>query len=168
MTHAMKRRVTVLASMISVLLVASVAFAAWTANGTGSGRADAGTSQAVVVTAGAGAVTDALTPHNVGDVRVVVQNPNDYNVAISSITQQAGEAITASGGIGDCDATNHAVTYAAQNLTDKVLAAGATYTFTLDNAVSMGNSAQGCQGATFSLPLLVSASSTSAAGNLTN
>src|SRR5688500_11826772 len=84
MTHAMKRRVTVLASMISVLLVASVALAAWTATGSGNGSAEAGQADTVDVTTAE--VTDLLYPTGTADVKVTVSNPNPYAVTVTQIS----------------------------------------------------------------------------------
>ncbi len=98
MSHSLKRRVTVLATSIMVLLVAGVAFAAWTSTATGNGSASAldhTDTFTGLVTKSAGA---DLYPGDSADVVVTVTNNQDYPVKVDSIS--AGTSDVA----GDCAA----------------------------------------------------------------
>jgi hypothetical protein len=78
------KKATVLALFTGLVLVAGIAFAAWTATGSGQGSAQASSSQAVVVTAGS--PTSFLYPTGSADVATSIQNPNAFKVHVSSIS----------------------------------------------------------------------------------
>ena len=149
MTHVMKRRVTVLASMISVLLVTSVAFAAWTANGAGNGYAEAGSHTALTTTAVA--VADKLFPTTSSDVKVTINNGNPYDVAVSAINGSG--TITSS--IPACNTAGHGVTFADQDA-GWTVPANDSLTVTLADAASMANTSDNtCQNADFTIPVTI-------------
>jgi hypothetical protein len=160
MSNSMKRRVTVLASMISVLLVTSIAFAAWTSNADGAGQAESGAAQAVTIETAT--VTTKLFPTLEGDVGVKVTNPNTYPVKVSSI-QHDDVAITSSDTA--CDVATSVQTNRTGDLLssaqdDTVIAAGGNATFTLANAVKMlADADNDCQSDTFTVPVSVQAAS---------
>jgi len=154
MSHVMKRRVTVLASMISVLLIASIAFAAWTSTGSGNGSALAGSAQGVTVE-GDAVTTGLLYPNADGDVVVKVTNPNPYAVTVSAINGNGAVTTDA------VDCTDSTVTFTDVSGLDQDIAGNnGTYTFTLTDAASMSDLAEDeCQGASFSVPVTVVAAS---------
>jgi hypothetical protein len=94
-------------------------------------------------------------PGSNGDVELTIENPNAFDVAVDTIV---GNGPVTSGVIG-CTTTG--VSFADQNdVTGMTIAAGATINVSLDDAVSMNNSSDNaCQGATFNVPVTVSASS---------
>ncbi len=153
MSYAMKRRGTVLAVMISVLLVAGVAFAAWTSTATGDGSAtsfdhtDTLTGSIATDTAGSN-----LYPGESTDVVVTVTNNQEYPVVVNSIS--AGESNL----IGDC--AKGSVDSAAQTLggTGDKIDAGASKDYTLVATMDTG-AAENCAGQTFTIPVTASLSS---------
>jgi len=149
------RKVSVTAVFTGTLLAASVAFAAWTATGSGHGYAKASSASALT-TIDASALTSAqLYPGATGDVKVTVANPNPYAVRLTSIAGNG--AITSDKGAA-CDAST-GVTFPTQTGTFDVPANGQS-TFTLTGAVAMSNASDSsCQGAVFSIPLTLSGAS---------
>lgn len=145
--------IPVIASGI-VLVGATAAYAAWTTNGTGTASAKAGTASPLTTTAAA-VTTNLLFPGGTGDVKITINNPNPYNVRI---TQVAGSGtITAAGGTGTCTTTG--VTFTTQTGTYDV-SANSSATFTLAGAAAMSTASQdGCQGATFTIPVALTGAS---------
>jgi hypothetical protein len=153
------RRFVKHAAVIGAVTVAvvgtGVGYAAWNASGSGTGYTKAGTAQplsSVDVSAGAAA---QLYPGATGDLIIKIHNGNSYPVRITSITG-TGPAV-ASGGTGTCTTTG--VTFTNQNGVFDV-PAGSDAQFTLTGAVHMSNASDdGCQGATFAIPVVLSGSS---------
>ncbi|MDX6588671.1 MAG: hypothetical protein QOI31_3144 [Solirubrobacterales bacterium] len=151
-----KRRLIGGGITVAVLVAAGLAYAAWTASGTGSGTAKAGAAQALTTNAVAITAGD-LYPGTNGDVKLEIVNPNPYPVQVTSVSNGSG-SITAAGGIGTCTTTG--VTYTNQTgLTINVPANG-SQTATLDDAAHMSNASEnGCQGATFTIPVSLTGAS---------
>lgn len=143
---------------ILALGVVGLVYAAWTTGGSGSGYAKAGTAQALTTVDVSASASPDLYPGTDGNVIVRINNSNPYPVKVTDINGNG--AITASGGIGACATTG--VTYTNQSGTFNVPANSAA-TFTLNNAAHMSNASEnGCQGATFAIPVtLVGASNAS-------
>src|SRR5215210_7271536 len=88
-----RKKLVVAGGLVAGLLASGVAWAAWTADGTGNGYAKA-TSAQVLTTSDASASTVAqLYPGGSGDVKVTINNPNAYAVTVTGITGNG--AITA-------------------------------------------------------------------------
>lgn len=157
-----RRNIVAAATTLTVLIGAGLVFAAWLTDGSGSGYAKAGQSQdlsTVDVSADAGTVTNKLYPGADGDVLIKIHNPNSYPVRVTAISGSG--AITASGGVGTC--TTNGVTFTDQTgLTIDVPAGGETTT-TLTNAAHMDNTSDdGCQDATFTIPVALTGHSNAA------
>ena len=151
MRHSTK--IAGLGIITSGLLATGVAFAAWTASGTGSGYAQAGT--AVALATVQVTPTDNLYPGGMADVEIEIVNPNPYPVRVISI---AGNGPITSGN-GACDIAN-GVTFADQTGGTWDVLANNSATFTLTNAASMSNaSVDACQGATFTIPVTLAGAS---------
>ena len=149
------KKLSVLGLFLAVFLIGSVVFAAWLVTGTGNGAAEADTADALVVTAGS--TTAQLYPGGSGDVKLSIQNPNPFPVAISSIV---GSGAIVSDGPAACDALTGVSFTDQTGLTGMNIAAGATLPVTLAGTASMSNASDNsCQGATFSIPLTVSGAS---------
>jgi hypothetical protein len=149
------RKVSVTAVFTGTLLAASVAFAAWTATGSGHGYAKATTASAVSTVDASASTSAQLYPGASGDVKLTVSNPNSFPVRLASITGNG--AITSDKGAA-CDAST-GVTFTNQTGTFDVPAGGQA-SFTLTGAVSMSNASDSsCQGAVFSIPVLLSGAS---------
>ncbi len=146
------RKLSLVGATLAVFLIGSVVFAAWLVTGTGNGGAKATTATNLVVTAGS--TTGDLFPGGNGDVKVSIQNPNPFAVNVKTIVGSGAITSAAPG----CTTTG--VSFTDQNaVTGMTIAAGATQAVTLDDAASMNTSDNGCQGATFTIPLSVTAQS---------
>jgi hypothetical protein len=143
-------------AVVAVLLVgAGVAWAAWSVSGTGTGTAKATTAQNLTI--GQATVSGDLYPGFAGgDLSFVVTNPNVFPVKITAVSPNG--AIT-SGAVG-CGAAD--VSFAGASGLEVIVTAvsGGTQTVTLSDVVSMvANPDNACQGATFSVPISVTAES---------
>jgi cytoskeletal protein RodZ len=142
---------------ISLLVVGVVGlvYAQWTTNGTGSGYAKAGTETDLsTVDVSANVTTDPnhqLYPGTNGDVLVKIHNPNHYSVAVTSVSTGSG-SVSSSGGLGTCT-TNAVSLNSPQSVSITIPAQSDSTETTLTNAAHMGNSDNGCQGATFTIPV---------------
>ena len=140
-------------TVLGVSVAGGIAFAAWTADGTGSGYAQAKTAQAVsTVTA---TPVAGLYPGGTSDLKVSVVNPNDYAVKVT--------AINGNGDIASPDSTcnaSHGVTFTNQTGEWVVPAKSAGTVITLTGAVAMSNaSVTDCSGETFTVPVSIAAAS---------
>jgi hypothetical protein len=152
------KRAAIVGAAVIVMTGTGIAYAAWTASGSGSGYAKATTAQ-VLTTVDATADTVAqLYPGGSGDVRVTIHNPNPYPVKVTSISGNG--TITASGGSGTCTVTGVSFD-GATGLSILVPArsnnvdGSASYTLT-GNAHMDNTSDDGCQGAVFTIPVSLS------------
>jgi len=145
--------------LTGVLLAAGVAFAAWTATGTGQGYAKAGTAQALTTLDGSGSITNTLVPGGTGDFVIKISNPNAYPVSLAGATLTG--SVAATGGIGTCTTTGVTVSQSAIDGTlPHTIAANGTWTDVVSAGASMDNTSQnGCQGATFTQSVTLSGAS---------
>jgi hypothetical protein len=146
------------AATITVLvgLGVTVAFAAWTTNGTGDGSARAQSAQALTTVDVSATTPATLYPGATGDLRLRIDNPNPYPVRVTavsgngSITSDTGAACNASTG----------VSFTNQSGLTLDVAPGSQATFTLAGSVAMSNSSHtSCQGAVFTVPVTLSGAS---------
>lgn len=148
-------RSRLLAAMFLVVLltVAGVVFAAWLVSGSGTGAATAGTVLPLTITPGT--PSDSLYPGGSASVAVTVNNPNPFPVVITEFNLSG--PITSDS--TECNTNGHLVTF--QNPTGSWgVPASDSATIQLDDVASMGaDSADACQGATFTIPLTAVASS---------
>ncbi len=150
MARTRGRKALVVSLFTGLVLAAGIAFAAWTATGTGSGYAKATTAQPLT-TVDVSAVTPAtLYPGATGDVLLRISNPNPYDVVVTDVTGNG--AITAS----DPGCNVASVSFTDQTGLSLTVTAGNSATFTLAGAVQMSGAANdNCQGATFTIPVLL-------------
>lgn len=145
----------VAAGLIGVIfsLMAGVAFATWTADGTGSANARARTATTVTVNAVTGAA-DLYPGFNDGDLHFSLTNANPYPVTFTAMTPGA---ITSSNPTG-CPASNLTVD-TASGLSLPVAANGTSGTQTIADVVNLATSApDGCQGVTFTVAVSLTGS----------
>ena len=137
---------------------AGIAFAAWNADGKGDATVAAKTASKLKVTNVA--IPDALYPGGSSNLSVKVKNPNPYAVTVTSIANDTSASVTVATVPGStCAATNASFTNQPVNVP---IAAGAEATITVPGVSMILNAADGCQGATFTFPVVASgASSTS-------
>jgi hypothetical protein len=156
MNHRSVTRISAGTLLVSLMIAGSVAFAAWTATGTGEGYAKATTAQALTTVDVSASTTATLYPGATGDVLIRIDNPNPYAVRVTDVAGSG--AITSDAGAG-CDAST-GVTYTDQSGLTLNVPAGGAATFTLTGAASMSNaSANSCQGAVFTIPVTLSGNS---------
>jgi hypothetical protein len=150
-----KRMAGLLAALTAVMLVGT-AVAAWVANGTGSGTAKAITGSPLTTLDASGSTTAQLYPGGSGNVSLRINNPNPYPVRVTAVAGNG--TITATGGTGTCTITG--VSFVDQTGLTLDIAASTATTFTLTAAASMTNaSADGCQGAVFTIPISMTGNS---------
>jgi hypothetical protein len=150
-----KRTIVVIGLALAVGVVAvGVGLGAWSLGGTGNGAAKATTASSITL-ADASAYTSAdLYPGATGNLKLRATNPNPFPVRITAVSGNG--TITSDKGAA-CDAST-GVTLANQTGLTLDLAAGATATLTVPNAVSMSNSSDNsCQGAVFTVPVSLTA-----------
>jgi len=163
------KRATILSLFLGILLASSVAFAWWTASGTGNGYAKSETGPAAVYT-NVVAPTAQLHPGGSADVELTIRNPNAYAVTVTDIADSVATTITS--GNATCDNPDALATPAYlgngvswvsdRSGTWTVPAASGgtdgTLSVTLTNAVSMSNTADtannACQAKTFTVSAL--------------
>lgn len=160
------RRSVAIGALNALVLGGGIAYANWSANGSGTAAAKAGT--ALGVTAPALTVSTVtsglLVPSGSTALVVSVTNPNSFQVVVSAISVPAATTPTTVIGAG-CTTANAKVsipsTVSSFTLGTGAIAAGATATFTstASTVISMAiDSDNACQGASFSFPATVTAS----------
>ena len=156
-TIKIPRKAFVVLALLLSAVAASAVIAAWVTNGSGPGYAKAQTASNLTLSDASASTTADLYPGATGSVKLKVTNPNPFPVRITSVAKQAS-AITSDKGAA-CDAST-GVTFSDQTGLALDLAAGATTTFTLANAISMSNASDNsCQGAVFTIPVNVTGAS---------
>jgi hypothetical protein len=146
-----------LAVGVVAVAVAGIAIAAWAVTGSGTGYAKAGSSSALTLSDATASTSADLYPGVTGAVKLKVSNPNPFPVRITAVAGNG--AITSDKGAA-CDAAT-GVTFSNQSgQTLDLLANETNHVFTLATAVSMSNASDNsCQGAVFSIPVSVTATS---------
>ena len=132
-------------------LIAGVAFAAWTADGTGSANARARTAQDLTVNAVTG-TADLYPGFTDGDLHFTLTNPNPYAVEFTSMTPGS----VTSSAPGACPASNLTVD-SASGLSLPVAANATSGTQSIADVVTLAAGApDGCQGVTFTVAVTLS------------
>lgn len=143
---------------VTVLALGAVGlvYAAWTTSGSGSGYAKAGSSQALTTVDVSASTTASLYPSSNGDVELKISNPNGYPVRVTAVTGNG--TVTADAGHTGC--VTSGVTFTDQTGQTIDVAANGTTQVTLTGAAHMSSSSDnGCQGATFTIPVTLTGSS---------
>ncbi len=150
-------RLAVASALVAVVIAGGVTFGSWAVGSDpGNGYAKATSSQNLTLSDASASTTAQLYPGGTGDVKVKVTNPNAFAVTVTSV---AGAGTITSDKGASCNAST-GVTYTDQTGLTQVVGAGMTLTFTLPGAAAMSNStSSSCQGAVFSIPVTLVASS---------
>jgi hypothetical protein len=149
------RRITAGSILFGIILVSSVAYAAWTASGGGQGYAKAGTAQALTTVDVSASTTATLYPSGTGDVLLKINNPNPYPVTVATVTGSG--AVTST--VPACNLST-GVTFVNQTGLSLTIPAGGATSFTLTGAAAMSNASDNaCQGAVFTIPVTLSGAS---------
>lgn len=151
-----KRTIVVAAVAVLAIVAVGIGIAAWSVGGSGNGYAKAGTASSLTLADATAFTTASLYPGATGDLKLRVTNPNSFPVRITTVTGNG--TITSDKGAA-CDAST-GVTFANQSGLALDVGAGATATLTVSSAVSMSNASDNsCQGAVFTVPVTVTATS---------
>lgn len=149
------RRVAVIVAAVAAPLLGLGAGGAWayfTTHGTGTGAATVGTSGTVTLLDGTATPTSLLQPGANAGITFTLTNPNPYSVTLISIAQGPG-SVAVKGGTG-CTAANATVRVVASDV--KIVVPPGTHPVHIDTGATMGlSAADGCQGATFGLPIIL-------------
>ena len=141
-------------AIVAAAVVAGAALAYWRSSGTGSGSGHAGTLQTVTVAAfvGGDAPHSYLLPGgSTADVILRVSNPNAYAVTLVSVVGNG--TITPDAGHASCTTTG--VTFTNQTALSISIPAGSSLVDLPGSASMSAASSNGCQGATFSIPVAI-------------
>jgi hypothetical protein len=126
-----------------------MAWAAWSAGGSGSGRSASLTAQTITVTAVTG-TADLYPGFQNGDVYFTLTNPNPYPVRF---TDMVSGTVTSSD-TTNCPSSNVTVDASASGLALDVGANATSATLSIADVVNMASNApDGCQGKTFNIVL---------------
>ena len=161
------KRTTVIGIGVAALMVAGVAFAAWTSTGSGNGSATSGTSaNSAIVTATAGS---GLYPGASKSLVVTVDNPNPYPVVVTRINAGTSNAVGPTGSVciaGSVDTAvlgdgTNAITPDGGSTSDNKIAAkpatGPNFTRSYTLTVTMeADASDFCKSQTFTIPLTAS------------
>jgi hypothetical protein len=155
---------TTLAATAAAVIVTSLVFAAWVSNGTGTATSKAGSSQALSTIDASASTNATLYPGVNGDVTVRVSNPNAFPVRVTGVSLDGDNSdITVDGGHSGCSPTGVSFTDQTGLTIDVPAKSGGTNgatTATLTGAAAMSNAAvNACQGATFTIPVTLTGSS---------
>jgi hypothetical protein len=159
------RLVLVVAAILvfSLSAGAGAAFAYFSSTGSGSGSASVGSMKTVTVAATVGTPSSALLPGGAADVVFSVTNPNSFAVSLVGVTLKSGGTISPDSAHASCTTTDSKPTVTLSvpsqdlpvtvpaNTTSQVDLAGAA---TMDIAATSS-----CQGASFSVPIVISVQS---------
>ena len=158
------KKAVVFATTLLALGAVGLVYAAWTTSGTGSVYAKAGTSQGLSTLDASASTSATLYPGSTGDVVLKVSNPNPYPVRVTSVALNGTNAdIAADSGHASCTTTGVSFSGATGLTVDvpaKVGSTNGSAQATLSGAAAMSNaSVDGCQGATFTIPVTVTGAS---------
>lgn len=130
---------------------ASTAYAYFTSHGSGTGHGTTGT-LAVSVVASAGTPSSPLFPQGTADLTLTLNS--NASGTIIGITQNGTLSVT--GGSGGCTGANSGVSVPTNNTLSVPVTGGSGVVVHIANAASMSNTSNnGCQGATFSIPVTI-------------
>ena len=143
-----KRKAAIALLGAGAVTAGGLAFATWSADGSGSGTAKALTAQTVTVAATTGAA-DLYPGFSDGDVHFTLSNTNPYPITFTSMS---------AGTITSSDPTNcpstHVTVDNATGLSVAVAANGSNVARSIADVVNMASGApDGCQGVTFTIAL---------------
>jgi len=160
------KRATILSLFLGILLASSVAFAWWTASGSGSGyvSADSVTPIDTLSVAAIAATANDLYPGGTSDLQIEIRNRNNFPVKVTAINANGNPVTVPTDAV--CDAAN-SVSLSNIDLSGlpggglTVAANSTSGVQSFANTVSMNGPAavDACQGETFAVPVTLVAAS---------
>src|SRR4051812_973266 len=154
------KRIGALGTATVAVMGVGVAYAAWTASGVGSGAAKAKTMVVTVAAASAPSTGDLWPGGTAGALVINVTNPNPVAMTLTGVVIDPANATSKGSGCtsGNPDLSLNAAAISTYLGTARTVANGATPSFTIPGAISMGaNAGDTCQGKDLSFPVQVSA-----------
>jgi hypothetical protein len=150
-----KARLALALSAILVVATTAVTFGSWTVSSSaGSGYSKAKVASSLTLSDASASTTAQLYPGGTGDIWIKVTNSNPFAVTVTSVT--GAGTITSDKGAA-CDAAT-GVTFTNTTGLTQAVGAGATVTFSLAGKVAMSNASDNsCQGAVFTIPITLAA-----------
>lgn len=152
------KRIGALGTATVAVMGTGIAFAAWTAGGSGSGDATALTAQPLTVTS-ATTSPDLYPGLTTGKVYVSIENDNPYDVTVTQIAQDTGDVTLTAGdntptgtSAGTCAGTMF--TLATKTVSWSV-PAGQTKTFNVAGVTLDHSAPDNCQDQTATIPVTV-------------
>jgi hypothetical protein len=160
------RRTKVILAVCAVAAVAvnaGAAWAYWRITGSGTGVAQAGSTIELTLK-GTSDDRKPLYPGGTSNLTVTVTNENDFPIEITAVAAGGGKPTADEAHReGGCQTTGVVVSQGVQRVSWKVLR-NTIGVFTLTDGIKMTNQSDStCQGATFTIPLKATATSTSTA-----
>jgi hypothetical protein len=147
--------------IVCVLALGSLTFGSWVVGGSGNAYSKALSSQNLTTVDATASTTASLYPGGSGSVTLSIVNPNPFAVTVTGVAESG--AIAADGAhVTACTAGLHKVTFTDQTGLSISVPAGSLGTVvTLSGTpAAMGaTSDNGCQGATFTIPVTLTATS---------
>jgi hypothetical protein len=141
-------------AIVSVIGV-GIAYSAWTTTASGTGKAKAQTMTFDVPAVADPTATVNLYPGGTGgNVVASVHNSNPYSITVTASATNG--AVTATGGKGTCATTGGSTVTYAPNGTLTV-GPGLTETLNVATIVLAADTADGCQGAVYAVPVTLTA-----------
>jgi hypothetical protein len=158
------RKLLAFVAASAAVVASGLVFAAWLTTGSGSATAKAGSSQALSVLDASASTNATLYPGVNGDVTVRVSNPNAFPVRVTGVSLDGDNSdIAVDAGHSGCSPTGVSFTDQTGLTIDVPAKSGGTNgatTATLTGAAAMSNAAvNACQGATFTIPVTLTGSS---------
>jgi hypothetical protein len=151
MMKSVLKKVAVAGVGVGAVIGGTMAYALWSANGSGSGNAKALSAQSITVTAATGAA-DLYPGFTQGDVFFTVTNTNPYPVTFTGMS--TGTITSSAPG---CAASNISVATPTISVTAAV--GDTNVAKSIPDVVTMISGApDGCQGVTFTIPLTLTGS----------
>jgi hypothetical protein len=152
---------TAVSAAVGLMIAGSVAYAAWTVGGSGTGSASA--TSAVNLTLTSGSPSGALYPGGSADVDSMVANSNPFPVHVSSVsidTSKGTNGFDVDAGHSGCNLSSLSFTTATNAGAGWDIPAGSSTDVDAANAIAMSSAANdSCQGATFTVYLTATAAS---------
>ena len=152
---------TGVAAAVGMMIAGTVAYAAWTVNGSGTGTASA--TSAVNLTFSGGSPSGTLFPGGSADVDSSVSNSNPFTVHISTVsidTSQGSNGFSVDSGHSGCNLSSLSFTPATNGGSGWNVPANSSMDVDAAGAISMSSAANdACQGATFTVYLTATAAS---------
>jgi hypothetical protein len=152
-----KTRLALALSAVAVMATTAVTFGSWSVSSSaGSGYSKAKVASSLTLSDASASTTAQLYPGGTGDIWIKVTNSNPFAVTVTSVT---GAGTISSDKGAACDAAT-GVTFTNTTGLTQAVGAGATVTFSLAGKVAMSNASDNsCQGAVFTVPIPLAATS---------